>query len=63
MIISKILTARMLEIKFSKAMKKGFVDNVELWPFDSLPGINFAGMKLGLLNFYPKMGSPTISQD
>lgn len=42
MIISKILPARMLEIKFSKAIKKGFVDNVELWPFDSLPGINFA---------------------
>jgi hypothetical protein len=56
MITSKILPARMLEIKFGRASKKGFVHNVELQPFDSLPNIDLAENEIWVAKLLSKNG-------
>ena len=42
----------MLEIKFAKAINKGFVHNVELSPVDSLPDIDLGENEIWVAKLY-----------
>ena len=58
MIISKISPARMLEIKFTKAIKKGHVSNVELCPQPPQTDIELENDEKWVAKIVSKIGQP-----